>query len=85
VRTFRVGTLREPIRWLSVDERAPDSPGAPPIGSAGVAAYPIQERVVLKVLRWLLPATLLLAGCGLLPTASSPTQSAGPTANPASR
>jgi ABC-type nitrate/sulfonate/bicarbonate transport system substrate-binding protein len=31
---------------------------------------------VLKVLRWLLPLTLLLAGCGLLPTGSLPTQSA---------
>jgi ABC-type nitrate/sulfonate/bicarbonate transport system substrate-binding protein len=42
---------------------------------------------VFKVLRWLLPLTMLLAGCGLLPTTSSPTQSAatpgGPAAKPA--
>jgi ABC-type nitrate/sulfonate/bicarbonate transport system substrate-binding protein len=37
---------------------------------------------VLKVLRWLLPLTLLLAGCGLLPTGASPTQSAATPGDP---
>lgn len=31
---------------------------------------------MLKVLQWLLPLTLLISGCGLLPTASAPTQAA---------
>lgn len=35
---------------------------------------------MLKVFRWLLPLTLLLAGCGLLPSGASPTQ---PPASPA--
>lgn len=35
---------------------------------------------MLKVLRWLLLLTLLLAGCGLLPTTASPTQPAAPAA-----
>ena len=38
---------------------------------------------MLKLLRWLVLPTLLLAGCGLLPTTSSPTQSATPAAKPA--
>src|SRR5438552_3562058 len=45
-------------------------------------ADPTRERLVLKVLRWLLPLTLLLAGCGLLPTGTSPTQPAAPPAGP---